>query len=192
MVTLEDLSEPQRAALDAIVRGGDDPRKPTACVNLDWLEAQGCSPETIAELATLRLVVRWDRCKLGRPLTPRVTLDPYAAVLLGVHILERTTIVGEELSEDPYWAEASQEPRSIHLPKRRHEIRWPWMDELEDPDAVDPVHDPEYLVDEVSGEEIELFTQLFDGTKVSGIKIKIDPRLKGKGGAKQAKRRRAG
>lgn len=195
MVTLKDLTEPQRAVLDAIVRGGPGTGKPMACVELDWLETQGCTAVTIDELVAMRLVVRWDQCALGRPLTPKVTLDPFASAIMGVHILERTTIVGEELSEDPYWAETSQEPRSIHLPKRRHEIRWPWMDEIEDPDWVDPSEEPEFLVDEMSGEEIELFTQLDDGREVSGIKITIDHRLKGakgKGGAKTTKRRKAG
>lgn len=199
MVALEDLSETQVFTLAAIVRGGDDPRKPMACVEVGWLKDAGCPLAAIDELVALRVVVLWEQDKLGRPLTQRVTLTPFGAWLLGVHILERTTIVGEELEETPYWAELDREPAPLHLPKRRHEVRWPWMDELPDPDAVDPVHGPEFLVDEVSGKEIELFTQLFDGREVAGIKIKIDPKLKGakgkgaKGKAKaQPKRRKAG
>lgn len=178
MIGLDDLSETQLAALDAIVRGGDDPRNPTACIEVSWLEDAGCPLTVLDELVAMKLVVLWDQCKLGRPLTPRVTLDPYAAVLMQVHILERTTIVGEELSEDPYWAETSQEPRSIHLPKRRHEIRWPWMDELPDPKSVRK--SGEVMRDE-EGEPVLLF----------GQQVPEDRKLKGKGGAK-TKRRRAG
>lgn len=192
MVTLEDLTEPQRAVLDAIVRGGPNPKRAFAWTEAVHLWETGHDAETIEEMVNAGLAVSWVLSGLLR-----YTLTPYAAALLEVHILERTTIVGEELSEDPYWAETSQEPRSVHLPKRRHEIRWPWMDEIEDPDWVDPSEEPEFLVDEMSGEEIELFAQLEDGREVSGIKITIDHRLKGakgkppgKGGAKQAKARR--
>lgn len=188
MIGLDDLSERQRAVLDAIVRGGDDPKRALAWVKWADLFDEEFAPDDMDRLVEMHLIAEW---MLAGELC--YTLAPYGAWLMQVHVLERTTIVGEELSEDPYWAETSQEPRSIHLPRRRHEIRWPWMDELEDPDAVDPVHDPEFLVDEVSGEEIELFTQLDDGREVSGIKIKIDRRLKGKGGAQaKPKRRKAG
>lgn len=188
MVEIGDLTEPQRAALAAIVQG-----------KLAWspvaeLQAAG-HEEAIEELVGLKLVDRWGEPWVGRIPEDRVTLNPYGAWLLKVHILERTTIAGEDLSEDPYWAETSQEPRSIHLPRRHHEVRCPWMDEIEDPYGVDPNREPEFLMDAVSGEEVKFFTQLEDGREVGGIKIKICPKLKGakgKGGAKQPKRRKAG
>lgn len=187
MVQIGDLTEPQRAALAAIVQGR------LAWSPLGELKAAGHG-EAIEELIGLKLVDRWGEPYVGHIPEDRVTLNPYAAWLLKVHILERTTIAGEDLSEDPYWAETSQEPRSIHLHGRRHEVRCPWMDEFEDPYGVDPNREPEFLMDAVSGEEVKLFTQLEDGRETSGIKIKIDPKLKGakgKGGAKQ-KRRKAG
>jgi hypothetical protein len=193
MVEIDDLTAEQRALLDAIVRGGPDPRRAFAWTEAVYLWETGHEPGTFDELVGAGLVVAWDLSGLLR-----YTLTPYGAWLMGVHILERTTIVGEELSEDPYWAEVTKEPPPLHLPKRRHEIRWPWMDEVPDPNADDPVHGPEhleYLVDEVSGKEVELFTQLFDGTRVQGIKIRIDPKLKGpKGKAKKSAkpRRKAG
>jgi hypothetical protein len=173
MIGLDDLSEPQRAVLDAIVRGGDDPKRPMACVETFWLVSAGHNQLVLDELVNLGLAAEW---MLAGVL--QYTLTPYAAWLLKVHILERTTIVGEELSEDPYWAETSQEPRSIHLPKRRHEIRWPWMDELPDPKSLRK--SGEVMRDE-DGEPV----------KVLGMEVPVDRRLKG--GAKQAKaRRRAG
>ena len=174
MVRLDDLSAEQIFALAAIVKG-----------KLAWssaaeMEDAGVAADTIEGLVGLGLVDRWGQPYVGHIAEDRVTLNPYAAWLLEVHILERTSIVGDELSEDPYWAETSQEPRSIHLPKRRHEIRWPWMDEVPDPKSLRRAG--EVMRDE-EGEPV----------KVLGMEVPVDHRLKGKGGAKQPKaRRRAG
>jgi hypothetical protein len=160
MVEIGDLTEPQRATLAAIVQG-----------KLAWspmaeLQAGGHS-EAIEELISLGLAARWGEPWIGHLPEDRVTLTPFGAWLLDVHILERTTIDGEDLSEDPYWAETSQEPRSIHLPRRHHEVRCPWMDELPDPKSLRK--SGEVMRDD-EGEPV----------KVMGRVVPIDPKLKGK------------
>lgn len=172
------LSPDQLMVLGMIIRG-----------NLAWSSedemvvaamVMGC-PEyedvakPLAELVTLGLVVEWT---LAGKL--QYTLAEYAAWMMQVHILERLSIRGEEIEEDPYWAELTKEAPPLHLPKRRHEIRWPWMDELPDPKSVK--RHGEVMRDE-DGEPVLIF----------GRPVPEDPKLRGKGGAKQAKaRRRAG
>lgn len=168
MVRSEDLSGEQRAVLDAIVAG-----KLAWSSEIEITLHLGClDPDellrVLGEVVGLGLVVPW--VLYGET---QYTLTPWGAVALDVHILERTVIVGEELEEDPYWAETTQEPRSIHLPKRRHEIRWPWMDELPDPETVK--RSGEVLCDE-DGEPVT----------VLGMPVPVDPKLKG---AKQSERK---
>jgi hypothetical protein len=167
MVRREDLTEAHRAALAAIVSS------PLAWSPASDLWRNGHA-DALAELIALELVVPW---QIGPTL--HYTLTPYcASVVVERHILERMTIIDGELEEDPYWAELDREPAPLHLPKRRHEIRWPWMEEIEDPRAERP---DEVLMDEASGNPVLMFGQT----------VKIDPKLKGKGkgGAKQRKRR---
>ena len=173
MVEIGDLTAEQRALLDAIIRGGPDPRRALAWSLVAALELAGHAVATIDGLASLDLVARWQA-----PEGPCLTLSPYGAWLVGVHILERTTIVGEELSEDPYWAETTKEPPALHLPKRRHEVRWPWMDEVPDPTTV-----RRQVLEDEEGEPV----------KIMGQVVPIDRRLaKAKGGKAARARRRAG
>lgn len=171
MVQIGDLTEPQRAALAAIVRGR------LAWSPVDELLAAGHG-EAIEQLIALELVVRWGKPHVGYLPEERITLHPFGAWLLQVHILERTILEGEELREEPYWAEKAREPASIHLPKRRHEVRCPWMDELPDPDSVKR---PGEVMRDEDGEEVRLM----------GMTVPIDRRL-AKGKQAKAKRRRAG
>lgn len=171
MVQIGDLTEPQRAALAAIVQGR------LAWSPLGELKAAGHG-EAIQGLIALELAVMWGEPYVGHLPEDRVTLTPFGAWLLRVHILERTTINGEELSEDPYWAELDRQPSPIHLPKRRHEVRCPWMDELPDPDSVKR---PGEVMRDEDGEEVRLM----------GMTVPIDRRL-AKGKQAKAKRRRAG
>lgn len=127
----------------------------------------------LGELVSLGVVVEWT---LAGKL--QYTLSEHAAWMMQVHILERLSIRGEEIEEDPYWAELTKEAPPLHLPKRRHEIRWPWMDEVPDPKSLRRAG--EVMRDE-EGEPV----------KVLGMEVPVDHRLRG--AAKQAKaRRRAG
>lgn len=165
MVRSEDLTEAQREALNAIVLG-----------KLAWspaadLFADGHDVSTLEQLVSLDLAVWWP---LGGSL--QITLTPYGASVMRVHIIEKFSIIGEELEEDPFWIDIIREASSIVLPKRRHEIRWPWMDELPDPKSLRRAG--EVMRDE-DGEPV----------KVLGMEVPVDHRLRG--GAKQ-KRRKAG
>jgi hypothetical protein len=162
------LPEAQRAVLDAIIAGGS--------LRLAWMPAgelvgAGHDPDVIEGMTRAGLVVEWMLAGVVQ-----VTLHQHAAWLMQVHILERTSIIGEELEEDPYWAELTKEPQSLQLPRRRHEIRYPWMDEFADPESV---KGPQVLEDD-EGEPV----------LVMGRPVPIDRRL-GKKTAK-AKQRRAG
>lgn len=165
------LSPEQLAILDAIIAGGS--------LRLAWMpmaELVGAahSPDVIEGMVRAGLVVEW--FLVGEI---QATLSEHAAWMMQVHILERLSIRGEEIEEDPYWAELDKEAPPLHLPKRRHEIRWPWMDELPDPKSVRRAG--EVMRDEDG-----------DPVKVLGMTVPVDHRLRGKGGAKQPKRRRAG
>ncbi len=168
MVRSEDLTIAQREALDAIVLG-----------KLAWSPAVGLFAEghdiaTLEQLVSLGVAVWWSLCG-----EMQITLTPYGASVMRVHIIERLCVIGEELEEDPFWIDIIREASSVVLPKRRHEIRWPWMDELPDPKSLRK--SGEVMRDE-DGEPV----------KVLGMEVPVDQRLKGKGGAKQPKRRRAG
>lgn len=169
------LSPEQLMVLDAIIAGGS--------LRLAWMpmaELVGAahSPDVIEGMVQAGLVVEW--MLVGEM---QVTLSEHSSWLMQVHILERLSIRGEEIEEDPYWAELDKEAPSLHLPKRRHEIRWPWMDELPDPKSVRRAGE---VMRDDDGEP----------RQVMGRVVPIDPKLKGakgtgKGGAKP-KARKAG
>lgn len=171
------LPEKHLAVLEAIVRGGPRPKDALAWVKWSALVDEEFAPDDMDRLVEMGLIAEW---MLGGEL--HYTLAPYGAWLMQVHILERLSIRGEEIEEDPYWAELDREPAPLHLPKRRHEIRWPWMEELPDPKTIR--RHGEVMRDE-DGEEV----------RVMGRVVPIDPKLKGAKGkksAKQPKRRKAG
>ncbi len=172
MTTLDDLSDDQRAVLASIVAG-----------KLAWTLITETT-EAITSLVGLGLVERWTARGIDA-----VTLTPWGAWIMGVEIIERVKIVGDEIEEDPVWVEKPAAPRQLRLPRRQHEVRFPWMEVFED-----PLPGPEFLVDEESGKPIELFARMFDGEWIGGVRVKIDRRMKGKkkarGGPKG--RRKAG
>jgi hypothetical protein len=175
MTTLEELSDDQRAALAAIVGG-----------RFAWtpvVEMAG-SADTLATLVTLGLAARWTARGIDA-----VTLTPWGAWVMNVEIIERVRIVGDELEEDPVWADRPAVPPRLRLPRRAHEVRFPWMETF-----PDPLPGPEeYLIDEASGKPLELFAKLFDGEWIGGVKVKIDRRIRRAKKAKAGKaRRRAG
>ncbi|AGA28409.1 hypothetical protein [Singulisphaera acidiphila] len=159
---LAELPGPQRAALDAIVAGGS--------LRLAWLPVSelveaGHTPAVLDALVRSGLAAEWSLAGVMQ-----LTLSAYGAWLLGVHILERLSMRGEELEEDPYWAALSKQAPPLRLPKRRHEIRWPWMEEILDAKSLPrQANSPEFLVDDATGKPMLLF---------DGIKVVIDRRIK--------------
>lgn len=183
------LAEAERALLRAIIDG-----------RLAWsywsaLALAGHAVETAAALEVAELVTCW-RLPDGHALT----LTSWGACVCGVWIVERVIVLGEELEEDPRWAELRVDddgvaipPPPLRLPKRAREVRYPWPDELPDPKAK-----PAWLIDQESEKPVVLFEGPKEAepepkpegkTLAGGIgldrqrghRVKIDPKLaKGK------------
>jgi hypothetical protein len=204
-----ELSEAERAVIAAIMAGEK------AWSNIEGLARAGHELETIAGLMIEGIGARtwldnWNHPDDG----PCVTLTSWGASQWAE--LHRETL---ELAERPATVKRGEKPGKPLTPaekQKRDDDRILtsrvvfWVEGGEAPPAkrkrlvehraplpeLVRAREPEFLVDEVSGQMVELFTKLFDGTKVQGIKVKIDPKLKGNGGkkakGKAAKRRRAG
>jgi hypothetical protein len=181
------LTAPQQSLVAAIVAGK------LAWSGIADLATAGHAPETLAELEGLGIVERWGEPHVGRMAEATVTLSPWGAWVRGVEIVERIEIRGEELEEDPVWAERPAAPRRVVLPRRAHETRFPWMEAF-----PDPLPGPEVLVDEVSEEPVKMFAGAESGDTIDepshlkgglsslpaskGVPVRIDRRL-----AKKAK-----
>lgn len=196
------LSDAEHAVIASIMSGDK------AWSKVGDLVKAGHDLETIADLMLGKeaMLERWDHPEDGEtvtlttwgayqwPLIMDETLELAERAVLLMRPKGKTPLTPQQLkqledercllSRVPFWVEGNQGDVPAKRRERLKEYRDP-LPEL----VVDPCV-PEYLADEVTGEDFELFTQLFDGTKVKGIKIKIDKRLKG--AKQQPKRRRAG
>lgn len=190
-----DLSDDERRLIEVIVAGEK------AWSKVADLARAGHTLETIAALLLREILEKWDHPDDGET----VTLAPLGVYLwteslelaerpLTIHRLKREygkVVKVCERERVNFWIEGAKPEKQRR--KRRVEDYGMMAALVRDKEAEDEV-----VVDEVTEEPVELFAGLFNGTKVKGIKIKIDPKLKGakgtgKGGAKQAKaRRRAG
>ena len=199
-----DLSDDERRLIEVIV-GGEK-----AWSKVKALEAAGHSLETIADLMLREILEKWDHPDDG----DSITLAP-----LGAWIWERLRAETLELAERPITIHRLKRERGEVVQVRESERVNFWVEgarpdkrrtrrHVEDYGLMaalvrDKADGPELVVDEVSGNPIELFMGLFNGVKVKGIPVVVDRRVKGKpkgkartkgkGGAKQPKaRRRAG
>ena len=181
-----DLSEAERRLIAAIVAGEK------AWTKVEALAEGGHSLETIADLMLRKILEKWDHPDDH----DSVTLAPF-----GAYVWEALKMETLELAERPctvrrkkrvhgkvvkvhetervnFWVEGGKPDRRR---RKWHVEDYGLMAEL----VRDRSADPELMLDEVTGDPVELFTRLFDGTKVKGIPVKIDPKLKGvEGGAK--------
>ena len=193
-----ELSEIEQAVIETIMAGDK------AWSKIGHLTKAGHSLETIGDLMIREILARWDHPDDGEA----VTMAP-----LGVYLWSNLRAETVELAERPltihkqkreqgeivdvrvsdrvnFWIEGGAPP--LRRSKRLVEDHGLML-------ALDEgrVAEPAIVMDEVSGSPVELFAGLFNGTKVKGITITVDRRVKGKskkkgkGGAKQ-KRRKAG
>ena len=186
-----DLSDDERRLIEVIVAGEK------AWSKVKTLESTGHSLEAIADLILRKILEPWDHPDDG----DSVTLAPLGVYLwtetlelaerpLTIHRLKREfnkVVKVCERERVNFWIEGARPEKQR---RKRCVEDYGMMATL----VRDKAAEDEVVVDEVSEEPVELFAGLFNGTKVKGIKIKIDPKLKGvkgKGGAKQ-KRRKAG
>lgn len=195
-----ELSDDERRLIAAILAGEK------AWSKVGELTKVGHSLETIADLMLREILEKWDHPDDG----DSVTLAP-----LGAWIWERLKAETLELAERPitihrlkreqgevikireservnFWVEGAKPDKRR---SKRHVEDYGLMATL----VRDKSAGPELVMDENTEGPVELFAGLFNGTKVKGITITVDRRVKGKpkkakgkGGAKPTKRRRAG
>ncbi|AGA28720.1 hypothetical protein [Singulisphaera acidiphila] len=158
------MTDPELAALEAIVAA------PLAWSPIADLKLLGHTPETLAGLQALGLVEPW-----GSAADLVWTLTPWGATVLEVVIIEHGP------NEVPRWSQPWNAPRFVRVPRHRHEMRWPWMEEL-------PSRDLGPLDVLILGEDAKPLL-LFGRTVVKDKRIKPPPRAKK---AKAKRRRKAG
>lgn len=192
---MRDLAPSEHAAVLLILAAGEV-APPLAPI------VEECGEAAIDGLVSLGLLVRWQSeggervtltaegaAEIGRQLDTSLSLVDRLEWVTVERVVNGQVERRQEQSEEPYWCTPGSGGSRVHCPVEPGK----WV-RLERPDLV-PDHrqadEPEYLLDEVSEQPIELFRGP-DGTG-PGIKVRID-KLRRKGAKKPRRRgpKRAG